>query len=230
MANIAIIPARGGSKRVPHKNIIDFYGKPLIYYTIEAAKRSNIFDKIIVSTDSELIADVSFKYGAEVPFLREKFADDITPVSLATIDCLNRIEKYYNFQYETVFQLMANCPLRDENNIINCYSYFEKEGLDFLVSCFKFGWMNPWWAYRMNDKNIPLPMFPEALKSRSQDLPNLYCPTGAIWVAKTDKLRMEETFYGSNFRFFELDWKYALDIDTFEDFELAKTVYHLIKK
>ena len=78
---IAIIPARGGSKRIPKKNIIDFNGKPMIAWTIKAALESKLFSKVLVSTDSEEIAEISQKYGADVPFLRRSFSDDITPVS-----------------------------------------------------------------------------------------------------------------------------------------------------
>lgn len=219
--NIAIIPARGGSKRIPNKNIIDFNGKPMITYTIEAAKATNLFHKIVVSTDSESIAEISTKYGAEVPFLRECYADDNTPVSIATIDSLNRVEAYYNLKYETVIQLMANCPLRDKSDIMNGYNYFEKENIDFLISCFKFGWMNPWWAYKLNKENLPQALFPEALKSRSQDLPDLYCPTGAMWIAKSNKLKEAGTFYGERFHFFPLSLKSSIDIDNYEDIDFA---------
>ena len=91
--NIAIIPARGGSKRIPKKNIIDFFGKPLIAHTIESAIKSNIFDRVIVSTDCKEIAKISLQYGAEVPFMREDKADDFSPISDATIYTLKRLKK-----------------------------------------------------------------------------------------------------------------------------------------
>lgn len=219
--NIAIIPARGCSQRIPNKNIIDFNGKPMIAHTIEAAISAKIFEKIIVSTDSEQIAEISIKYGAEVPFLRELFADNVSPVSIATVDCLNKVEEYFNCKYETVVQLMANCPLRDKNDINNGLNYFKSENIDYLISCFKFNWMNPWWAFRINENNIPQPLFPEALKSRSQDLSELYCPTGALWIAKTNKIKETKSFYSEGFRFFPLSLKSSIDIDNYEDINFA---------
>ena len=85
MKKIAVIPARGGSKRIPKKNIIDFMGKPMMLWTIEAAQKSGLFDRIIVSTDDAEFAAVAKSYGCEVPFLRDTSADDITPVSVATM-------------------------------------------------------------------------------------------------------------------------------------------------
>src|SRR4051812_19986287 len=93
--NIALIPARGGSKRIPHKNIAPFQGKPLIAWTIEAAQQTGLFDRIFVSTDDPKIASVAQEYGVEVPFLRTEAKDDITPVSKATIHALKQIEGHY---------------------------------------------------------------------------------------------------------------------------------------
>ncbi len=223
---IAIIPARGGSKRVPHKNIIDFLGKPIIAYTIDAAVKSEIFDRIIVSTDSEEIADISIKYGAEVPFLRKSNSDDFTPVSEATLGALLQAEEYYQCKFENVVQLMANCPNRNSVNIIDAYNYFSEHNIDFLISCFKYGWMNPWWAATLDDQNRPSNLF-DKNNMRSQDLPDLYCPTGAIWIAKSAKLKEERTFYGADFRFYEINWENAVDIDNMEDLKFAKCVYNL---
>ena len=110
---IAIIPARSGSKRIPKKNIIDFMGKPMIAWTIEAARESKIFYDVLVSTDSEEIANLSRRFGASAPFLRDaKDADDITPVSEATINALINMENKSNVKYDMVVQLMPNCPCR----------------------------------------------------------------------------------------------------------------------
>ena len=89
---IAIIPARGGSKRLPNKNIIDFFGKPMIAWTIDAALRTNMFDLILVSTDSQEISEISRHLGAEVPFLRDKHSDDYSTVSEAPLTALNQME------------------------------------------------------------------------------------------------------------------------------------------
>ena len=219
---IAIIPARGGSKRIKNKNIKKFFGKPMIAWTILAAKKSKIFNKIIVSTDSNKIANISKKYGAEVPFLRKKYNDDFSPVSHATIHTLNSVSNYCDEKYDIVVQLMANCPLRNETDLKKSITSFKNKKRDFQISCFKFGWMNPWWSFKINKKNKAKPLFPKQLNQRSQDLPNLFCPTGAIWIAKTKKLIKSKSFYGKNFSFEELNWVNAIDIDDMDDFKFAQ--------
>lgn len=226
--NICIIPARGGSKRIPYKNIMPFFDKPMIAWTIEAALESKIFDKVIVSTDSDKIAAVATQYGAEVPFLRIDKNDDISPVSEATISTLNQIEKELGIKYDNVVQLMANCPLRNSKDINNSFNNFVKNHLNFQISSFKYGWMNPWWAFKIED-NKAVGMFPEALKTRSQDLPQLFCPTGAIWIAKAEELKKANTFYGANYELCEIDWISAVDIDDESDLQMAKAAFMLRK-
>lgn len=222
---IAIIPARGGSKRIPHKNIIDFYGKPMIAWTIEAALKSNIFKKVIVSTEDEQIASIANDYGAEVPFLRDKYFDDFSPVSTVTIYTLDKLMINTKENFTTVVQLMPNCPLRNHTHIIESYDNFLRSGENFQLSCFNFGWMNPWWAIKLDINFRPTPLFPEMLTKRSQDLDTVYCPSGAIWIAKIDPLKKSGTFYGDPHIFFPIDWKAAVDIDTPDDLEFAKAVY-----
>ena len=106
MKIIAVIPARGGSKRIPKKNIIDFMGKPMIAWTIEAAIESKLFDRVIVSTDDEEFALIAKQYGCDVPFLRDSNSDDITPVSLATIRAVEQAEIYFNEEYDIVIQII----------------------------------------------------------------------------------------------------------------------------
>jgi len=227
--SIAIVPARGGSSRVPKKNILDFFGKPMIAYTIEACLNSKKFDRIIVSTDCEEIAEISKKYGAQAPFLRTQFTDDFTPISEAVLFALEQAEEYYGEKYEYVAQLMANCPIRNDKDIIKAYENFVSKKYESQISCFKFGFMNPWWAFKMKEDSSSEILFEETVKSRSQDLEELYCPTGAIWIAKVDHLKKYKSFYGEH-RFFELDWKNAVDIDNYEDVEIAKALYSLINK
>lgn len=222
--NIAIIPARGGSKRIPKKNMIEFNGKPMIAWTIEAALNSNLYSKVLVSTESEEIANVAIKYGAEVPFLREAFYDDITPVSLATFSALTQAEDYWGTKFETVTQLMANCPLRNRQDIKVFYEEFYKRKVDFLLSCFKFGWMNPWWAFSKDGNQEHSFLFEGAIKQRSQDLEELFCPTGSIWMANAELFKSYQTFYGKNYQFHEINWISAIDIDDYNDLEFAKSV------
>ncbi|WP_339227474.1 acylneuraminate cytidylyltransferase family protein [Oceanobacillus sp. FSL K6-2867] len=222
--NICIIPARGGSKRIPNKNIINLNGKPMIAYTIEAAIASKLFERIIVSTDNKRIAKISKQYGAEVPFLREAYSDDYSPVSMATLNTLKQAKKYYNEKYDNVIQLFATCPLRNSDHIISAYKNFKDKGNTFQISAFKLGWMNPWWAIKINENGEPEQLFVKELKSRSQDLPDLYSPTGAVWIANAEAFEKEKTFYGKDYRLYELNWMNAVDVDDNDDLNMVKVI------
>lgn len=218
---IAIIPARGGSKRVPRKNIRSMNGRPLIAYTIEAALESGIFDRVLISTDCEEIADVASKSGAEVPFLRDPgLADDISPVSVATLDMLKRVDPDAR-SVAHVCQLMANCPLRDAEDIRSSWRQYETTSPDSQISVTRYGWQNPWWAFRQEEDFTLDPLFPEAMTARSQDLPELYCPTGAVWWGRAEVLRQEGTFHVEGRTGWEIDWRHGMDIDTEEDWQLT---------
>lgn len=227
MKIIAVIPARGGSKRIPKKNTIEFMGKPMMAWTIESALKSNLFDRIILSTDDPEMAEVGKSFGLEVPFLRIDKNDDISPVSEATIAAVKQAEEYYNEKYDIVVQLMANAPLRNEHDILEHVNHFKDNDNTFQISSFKFGWMNPWWAVKVNKRGTPEWIHPEAMTSRSQDLANLYCPTGVIWIAKVEELKQSNTFYGPSYKFHEINWKNAVDIDDYEDLDFAKAIYIL---
>jgi len=224
---IAVIPARGGSKRVPKKNVMDFMGKPMIAWTIEAALRSSVFSRVLASTDDKGIAEVAKQYGAEVPFLREGNSNDFTPVGEATVGAVKQAEDHWSEEYDVVVQLLSNCPIRNADDISVSYKQFCKSSPSFQISCFKFGWMNPWWATKLNCDYVPEFLFPEALKKRSQDLDDLYCPTGAIWIADKQALVDNKTFYGPGHIFYPIDWKSAVDIDDYEDLDFAKAVFLL---
>lgn len=224
---VAIIPARGGSKRLPKKNIIDFFGKPMIAWTIEAALETQLFDTVLVSTDSEEIANVAVSYGASVPFLRDQKADDHSTVSEATITGLQQLEDFNHKKYDTVVQLMANCPLRTPENIIDQVQFFEGDDkLRSLISSFQYGMFNPWWAHMKDEENRfnkILNDFPD--NTRSQDLPNLFCPTGATWISNVKKLRTYNSFYSPDYKLFEISWSHGVDIDDEKDLNLAKAAY-----
>ena len=222
---IAVIPARGGSKRIPKKNILPINNKPMIAYTIEAALTSGLFDQVVVSTDDVQIAEIAKQYGAHIPFLRESLADDHSPISAVTCDALIKIEDQQKKSYKTVVQLMANCPLRTAEGIVSAVEYFEAGGTDFQDSCFDYGWMNPWWAHTITDEGVAKPVFDMNLRTmRSQDQPKLYCPTGAIWIAKVPRLLQTQTFYGDDYRFYPMKWQQALDIDSYEDLAMIKVL------
>jgi N-acylneuraminate cytidylyltransferase len=223
-ACIAVIPARGGSKRVPKKNIKQMMGKPLIAYTIEAARQCNLFERIVVSTDSQEIADVACRYGAEIPFLRDlALADDFTPVSAATVDMVVRLDPA-GTKYDYVCQLMANCPLRTSTNITDSYRQLTDTGADSQISVVHYGWQNPWWAMKRSAEFVLDPLFKECMTQRSQDLPELYCPTGAVWWAKAAVLRCEGTYHVTDRTGWEISWQQGVDIDTDDDWDMAEVL------
>tara|TARA_Y100000816_G_C26097696_1_gene581204 strand:+ start:1853 stop:2581 length:729 start_codon:yes stop_codon:yes gene_type:complete len=227
---IAVIPARGDSKRIKNKNIKLFFGKPMIAWTIIAAKKAKVFKRILVSTDNIKIAKIAKKYGAEVPFLRDKFIDDISPISRATIYDLNRASNHWKEKYDIVVQLMANCPLRNHYDIKKSLKRFIIRKRNFQISCFKFGWMNPWWSFKLDKNKFGKPLFPTNVKKRSQDLPDLFCPTGAIWIARVKELFKSKSFYGKKYCLEEINWMNAIDIDDNDDLNFAKIAKNFVQK
>ncbi len=225
---IAIIPARGGSRRIPRKNISDFAGRPMLAWTIDAAKQSALFGRILVSTDDAEIADIARRFGAEAPFLRNRAADDHASATEATLAALEQAESHWAEQYDTVVQLMPNCPLRGTAEIVDAVNRFRTSGAESLISCFPYGWMNPWWAHRLDAQGHPQALFPEAVTRRSQDLDALYCPTGAVWIASTQTLKKSRSFYGKDCIFYPMPWSAAIDIDDAEDLLIAKAA-HLLR-
>jgi len=223
--HIAIILARGGSKRLPGKNILDFHGKPMLVWTVEAALRSQQYQHVIVSTDDPEIAQIGSLAGAEVPFLRSSAADDMSSSSQATLVALRQAEEYFGETYAYVSQLMANCPMRNDEHIKQATENFFDVNATSQISCFKFGWMNPWWAATVAENGKPTYLFPESRNSRSQDLKELFCPTGAIWLAQAEALKKYGTFYAPDHVFYPLDMKAAVDIDDQQDLDFAKALF-----
>jgi CMP-N-acetylneuraminic acid synthetase len=229
MKRIAIIPARGGSKRIPKKNIVSIYGRPMLAWTIQSALDSGEFARVLVSTDCDDIAAAARNFGAEVPFMRNVAFDDNSPSSEATLAALNQAEEYWDEDYQIVAQLMPNCPMRSAADVSYSLQSFMASGAPAQISCFKFGWMNPWWAFRLNSEKHSDWLFPEAIKSRSQDLPKLYCPSGAIWIAQKSSLKAHRSFYVPGHVFCELSWVSAMDIDDADDLLMAKTLMAMTK-
>ncbi|MBA2687737.1 MAG: acylneuraminate cytidylyltransferase family protein [Gemmatimonadaceae bacterium] len=221
---LAVIPARGGSRRVPGKNVKLLAGKPAIVYTIEAAIASDLFDRIVVSTDSKSIADIAVAAGAEVPFVREAaLSGDHTAVSDVTVDALMRVDPDAA-KYDFICQLMANCPLRNADDIVSSYRQFSESGAGAQISVTSYGWFNPWWAVERDADFRLKHILPEALGKRSQDLPDVYCPTGAVWWARSEVLRKERNFHTDDKRGWEMPWYRAVDIDSEEDWRMAEAL------
>ena len=221
---LAVIPARRGSKRVPRKNVRSMAGRPLISYTIAAAVGSGLFKRVVVTTDSPEIAAIAEECGADVPYMRDAgISDDITPVSAATVDVLERLDPS-DQHFAAVCQLMANCPLRTAADIVASYEQFLETGADSQLSLTRYTFQNPWWAMRAGPGMTLEPLFEERLSQRSQDLPELYCPTGAVWWAKPAALRREGTFHIPGRTGWEIEWAHGIDIDTEDDWMLAEAL------
>ena len=219
---LAVIPARAGSKRVPRKNVRLLAGQPMLAYTIDAARRSELFDRVVVSTDSREIAGIAEAAGAEVPFLRSTdLADDFTPVSLVTLDALERMDPAGD-RYPCVAQLMPTCPLRGAEDVRASYQAFRESESASQVSVTRFGWQNPWWAAERDANGVLHPVFQQFVQSRGQDLPSLFCPTGAVWWASAPTLRRERTFHIARRTGWEIPWYRGVDIDSEDDWRLAE--------
>lgn len=223
--NIAIILARGGSKRLPGKNVLSFHGKPMLAWSVIAAIESGEFARVVVSTDDDGIAEIGRRYGAEVPFLRSGAADDLASSSSATALALQQAEEHWGERYSCVAQLMANCPLRDATDIRDSMKAFAIKNSPSQLSCFRFGWMNPWWAFKLDETRRHEYLFPDAIKARSQDLPHLYCPSGALWIASASQFKEHGTFYMPGHTFYPLSWVSALDIDDAADLQMAQSAF-----
>jgi CMP-N-acetylneuraminic acid synthetase len=219
---LAVIPARGGSQRVPGKNIRDLNGKPMIVYSIEAALQSSLFTSVVVSTDDSEIAEISKRAGAEVPFIRDpSLSDHHTHVSAATADAVDRVDSSGE-RFDYVAQVMACCPLRNAEDLRSSYEQFITTEADSQVSVSRYTWLSPWAAMQRDDKFQITPLFRNQEGARSQDLPELFCIVGAVWWAKTPVLRHERTYHIATRTGWEIPWQRSLDIDTEEDFRIAQ--------
>ena len=222
--NLCIITARGGSTRIPHKNISKIAGLPLIAWSINAAKESGIFTHILVSTDDEDIAAVAREHGASVPFLRNGAYDNKATASEAAMIAIEQAEGYWGITYDNIVLLMPTCPLRNGKIIKEQFKYFEGSESKFVLSCAEFGPFKPWWACELDTQNQPKYLIPEALKKRSQDLPKAVSPSGAVWIADRDALMVEKSYYGKGHSFYPIPWVAAIDIDIPEDIVLIETL------
>lgn len=194
---IAIIPARGGSKGLPGKNIKPLLGKPLIAWTIEQARKSKYIDKLIVSTDDKKIAEISKMHGADVPFLRPKeFAKDNSPMSDAIMHVINRLEKKGEF-FDVVVLLEPTSPLRKENDIDDAIKLFIKNirKADSLVSLGAVQLEKPHILKKV-DKGFVAPFIKTKNKFyQRQQLPESYFPYGVIYISDIGAFKKDKTFY-----------------------------------
>lgn len=222
---LCIIPARGGSKRIPKKNIVDFFGKPLIAYTIDAAVQSKLFENnIFISSDSQEILDIADSYENVQKIVRPKdISGDNASLEDAAIHLLESVSEKFDY----LCLLMPNCPLRNAQDIKDSYTIMKKTKANTLMSVIDYYWLYPFWA--LQEKNGSLDFFNKKYLVDSKDLPkNIYCPTGAVrWVRVGNFLR-ERKFYGKNLKKYEIPFERGADIDTYKDLELAKKFYKIV--
>lgn len=221
---LAVIPARGGSKGVPGKNIKILAGKPLISYTIKAALESGIFEKVIVSTDSKEIADIAVQYGAEVPFLRPKeIAGDLT----SSDDVILHALAYYKekgVDFDEVCKLQPTSPFRDGNHIKEAYQLFCSKKADFLVSVCECEHSPLWAGIIGEDLRLDNFISEDAKRACRQDLPTYYRLNGAIYMGKTECFKMNKSFLGKNSIAYIMEQDKSVDIDSQLDFMLAEVM------
>ncbi len=224
---LAIIPARGGSKRIPRKNIKIFHGKPIIAYAIETALNSGLFDQVIVSTDDEEIAKIAMQHGASIPFMRSaKNSDDFASTSDVLLEILNDYQGK-NIPISLACCLYPTSPLIDETDLINAYEVFSKNQFDTLFSAVNYSYPVQRSFFLGPKQEIEL-LHPEHIHARSQDLRAVYHDAGAFYFFKTEALRQQQTLWSKNSGAFLLPAIKVQDIDHEEDWIMAELKYQLI--
>ncbi|MCU1807081.1 acylneuraminate cytidylyltransferase family protein [Cytobacillus firmus] len=219
---LAVIPARGGSKGIPKKNIIDLNGKPLIQYTIDAAKESKYIDDIVVSTDNQDIAEVAKQCGADVPFIRPA---DLASDSAKTIDVLihtvselKKLGKTYDF----LILLQPTQPLRLSEHIDEAVEKIVSTGKASLASVSKVQ-EHPLLIRSINGNDELVPLLNSSSTVRRQDFPDYFKVNGAIYINLLKDLN-HETSLNDNIVPYEMDYRYSVDIDEMIDLDIAKLI------
>lgn len=225
---IAIIPARGGSKRIPRKNIKLFHGKPMIAYSIETAKASGCFDKIIVSTDDQEIADVAREYGADVPFLRPS---DIADDHATTLDVLQHAVNWCednlgNIDY--VCCIYATAPFIQVQDLQSGLALVQEPEVEYAFSATSFPFPIQR-AIKLSEKGEVAMFEPENALVRSQDLEEAYHDAGQFYWGSVNAFKSKLGIFGSYSRVVLLPRKRVQDIDTLEDWELAEALFSVSK-
>ena len=225
---VAIIPARGGSKRIPRKNIKNFHGKPLIAYSIEVALNSKLFDKVVVSTDDEEIASIAKTYGAYVPFVRPKeLSDDFT----GTEDVVNHTLEYLTDKgemFDYACTLYATAPLLQEKYLIEGFEKLKNSDAlhAFSVTSMPF----PIQRTFKIDENERCEMFmPEHYMTRSQDLEEAYQDAGQFYWTELNE-ESDEIMFGKDSIPIVLPRHLVQDIDTLEDWKRAEIIYRVLEE
>jgi len=220
---IAIITARGGSKRIPRKNIKEFFGQPMIKYAIDAAFESKIFDTVMVSTDDEEIAQIARKYGANVPFMRsEKASNDFASTMDVLLEVICQYKKM-NIEFDTLCCIYPCVPFLKGNKLIDAYNVFTENDTDALMPIVRFSYPIQR-ALRINSGGFLEYVNPEYIESRSQDLEPMYHDVGMFYFYRINSLTNPE----KTIKYFEMKETEIQDIDTEEDWHYAEMKYLII--
>lgn len=225
---IAIIPARGGSKRIPKKNIKDFFGKPLIAYSIEAALKSNLFKKVIVTTDDEEIATIAKQYGAEVPFIRPKeLADDFTGTGDVVQHALEWL-KEEGETYEFACTIYATAPLLQSKYLVEGYTALKNSAAihAFSATSMPFPIQR---TFKVNDEGRCEMFTPEHYMTRSQDLEEAYQDAGQFYWKRL-AINSNKIMFGKDSIPVILPRHLVQDIDTLEDWQRAEVMYKVVQE
>jgi len=226
---LGIIPARKGSKGIPHKNIRNLAGKPLIAYTIESAIKSKLIDKLIVSTDDEKAMDIAEEYQIEVPFLRPDCLSSDSSGSLEVVQhAIDFFERKDQF-FDAVILLQPTTPFRENGSIDKAIEKFIDDKSDALVSVLPVPHQyNPHWVFKPSNKNfLELATQEKEIIKRRQDLPQTFYRDGSIYITKTEILK-NGSFYGDRLSYQESDPKNHINLDTLDDWQKAEKIAELL--
>lgn len=219
---LAIIPARGGSKGVPKKNIKLLNGIPLLAYTLQEAKKSKYINRLVVSTDDEEIANVSRAFNAEVPYLRPKeLSTDTSSTRDCVIHMINYLKEKENYLPDYLCLLQCTSPLRTCEDIDGAIEKLLLTKFDGIISVCE-AEVNPYWTNVFEEDKLKY--FIEEGKNiiRRQDLPKIYRYNGAIYIIKTDIFLKKKTFESDNVTGYVMSAENSIDIDTITDFKIAE--------
>ena len=227
MKNLCIIPARGGSKRIPRKNIKPFMRKPIMAYSIEAALESGLFDEVMVSTDDEEFAEVARQYGAQVPFMRSAAtASDFASTEDVLIEVLDEYKKLGK-EYDNICCLYSTAPFVSAERLREAYYKMIDENVDavFTVVAYSYPIQR---CLHIVDGKIGM-KWPEFQSARSQDLETIYHDAGQFYFGRVSQLRIEKDLWMKNSVPLILPETEVQDLDTMTDWQLAEMKYNLLK-
>jgi CMP-N,N'-diacetyllegionaminic acid synthase len=222
---MALIPARGGSKGLPGKNIKEICGLPLIAHSINAAKGSKYINKIVISTDSEEIANVGLDHGAEVPFMRpSELASDTALAPDAYIYTLKKLKDDFNYVPDLLIVLLPTSPLRDSKDIDLCIEKYFSENADSVISVVEYE--HPIERARvLNEKGLMRNYLDsEVVLKNRQEYKKVFAPNGSIYVLNPNLLIEKKTYYFSKTFPYIMDREKSVDIDTLFDFQIAEFI------